>query len=79
MVASGSAISYNTNQVRFLAVCASTVHFIIDELPSKPGVNWISAEKASMFDKANADGGCGSTGSIPLCIKAVFGTPEPIL
>lgn len=36
VLASGSDISNTVNQEEFLAVCPSTIHFVIDELPSNP-------------------------------------------
>ena len=40
----------------FLALRASTVHLVIEEFPSKPGVNWRTAEKASILETASLVG-----------------------
>ncbi len=40
-------------QVAFLGLSASTVHFVIDEFPSNPGVNWSTTEKGSMLETAS--------------------------
>lgn len=61
----------------FLAVWACTVHFVIEEFPSKPGVNCRTTEKASMFERASFEGGCGSTGSTPDWMMAIFAGPGP--
>ena len=39
---------------------------VIEEFPSKPGVNWSTAEKASMLLTKSLVGGSGRTGSTPL-------------
>ena len=56
--------SYIVVQVAFLALRASTVHFVMEEFPSNPPVNWRTAEKASILETASRVGGCGRTGSI---------------
>lgn len=52
-------------QVEVRAVWAWTIHFEIEALPLKPGVNCTTDENASMFDKANFVGGSGITGLMP--------------
>lgn len=49
----------------------------MEELPSKPGVNCSSTEKAAMFDSAKFRGAPGSTGSTPDWMVAARGGPSP--
>lgn len=76
-LASGSDTSYITNQDTFLVVWASTVHLVMEEFPSNPGVNWRTTEKASMLERASFVGGSGRTGSTPDCMVAILGGPIP--
>ena len=64
-LASDCAVSKMGVHVAFLAFKASTVHLVMEEFPSKPGVNWSTTEKGSMLDTASRDGGDGKTGSTP--------------
>ena len=77
VVAFGAFFSSTLNHDVFLAVWASTVHAVMDELPSKPGVNCSTTEKASMFVTASFVGGFGRTGSIPDWMVATRATPTP--
>lgn len=66
-------IKFNYN----LNVFTSTTHLVIEEFPSKPGVNCSTTENGSMFVIANLVGGFGKTGSMPDCIVAILLGPGP--
>ena len=51
----------------------------MEELPSKPGVNCRTTEKASILDTPSRVGGPGRTGSIPDWIVASLTAPVPTL
>lgn len=56
----------------------SMTHRMIDEFPSKPGVNCTTTEKATILVTANFVGGWGRTGSTPDWIVATREGPRPM-
>ena len=66
-----------TSQVALRADWAWTVQRVMEALPSKPGVNCSTTEKASMLDTASRVGAAGSTGSTPDRSVAVDDAPTP--
>ena len=65
------------NEIDWNTLVTWTVHLVMDELPSNPGVNCKTTEKASMLDTASRLGGPGRTGSMPDWIVAVLAAPTP--
>lgn len=62
-----------------MVLVTCTVHSDIEELPSKPGVNCSSTEKAAMLESARLRGAAGSTGSTPDWMVAPRACPDPTL
>lgn len=71
------SLSHQVYTYKNVRLFTSTVHLVMEELPSKPGVNWRTTEKASMLVTASLVGGEGSTGSTPDCMVATLLGPGP--